>query len=106
MVSVERSLEPQESICESGKNVTSQGDAFGPRVCLKCFQVSGNDLEMPLQKPSVECDVTGDTSKILFGEVKWHRAGSQGHLAPSQGLLLLPVYLHTHPGLPMTSNSD
>lgn len=75
MVSVERSLEPQESKCESGKNVTSQGDAFGPIVCLKCFQVSGNDLEMPFQKPSVECNVTGNTSKILLGEVKWHREG-------------------------------
>lgn len=47
MLSVERSLEPNESICESSKNISSQGDAFGPRVCLKCFQVSDNDLEMP-----------------------------------------------------------
>lgn len=75
MLSVERSLEPNESICESSKNISSQGDAFGPRVCLKCFQVSGNDLEMPFQQPSVECDVTEDTSKILFRTVKCYREG-------------------------------
>lgn len=54
-------------MCEGNKNISSQRDAFGPRMCLKCCLASKNDLEVPFQQSSVGWDVTRGALRIHRG---------------------------------------